>query len=104
MALPDFTNDELYLVNCIKSPKTSASYNAFMWGYIVGAGLLAGLAAYCENAKMMLAAFIIVCSFRVYEERIQTKWMPLWRSIIEKYEAAASATDAPASTDSDSNA
>lgn len=42
---------------------------------------------------MMLAAFVMVCGFRIYEERFQNKWMPLWRSIISKYESAASGTD-----------
>ncbi len=103
MALPDFNSDEQYLVNSVKSPKAAGDYNVFMWGYILGGGLLAGFAAYLDNTMMMLAAFVIVSSFRVHEERYHRQWMPVWRSVIEKYEAAAMATDARASTDSESN-
>ena len=89
MPLPDFTSDEQYLINCLKSPKASANPNSYMWGYIIGASLFAALAAYHENVLMMLVAFVLVCGFRVYEERLQSAWTPHWKSIIEKYEAAA---------------
>jgi len=73
-----------------------------MWGYIVGGILLAGFGAYHGSIPMMLAAFLIVCAFRVHEEMCHeemcheemchAKWMPVWRSIVTKYEGAA-ATD-----------
>jgi hypothetical protein len=99
MALPNFTTDEQYLINSIRSPKASFSTNSYMWGYIIGGSLIAAFAAYHANVLMMLAAFVVVCGFRVYEEHFQLKWMPLWRSIIEKYEAAAVAGENPAVAD-----
>ena len=38
---------------------------------------------------MLLSAVAVVIGFRIYEELFQSKWLPLWRSIIAKYEAAA---------------
>ncbi|MDB2686917.1 hypothetical protein N9Y42_06865 [Mariniblastus sp.] len=38
---------------------------------------------------MLLSTFAVVIGFRIYEELFQAKWLPLWRSIIAKYEAAA---------------
>ena len=86
MPLPDFTDDEQYLINCVKSPGATQQSNSYMWGYLIGGALIAGFAAYCQNIPMMLAAFIVVFGFRTYEERFQSKWTPLWKSIIEKYE------------------
>ena len=89
MPLPDFTDDERYLINCAKSTAANAQTNSYMWGYLVGGAVLAGFGAYQSSVPMMLAAFVIVCGFRIYEELFQSKWLPLWRSIIAKYEAAA---------------
>ena len=86
MPLPNFTDDELYLINFLKSPNAAGS--SYMLAYVVGGVIIAGFAAYFGSIPMMLAAFVVVCSFRIYEERYQMKWMPLWRSIIDKYETA----------------
>lgn len=103
MPLPNFTSDEQYLINCVKSPTASASASTFMWGYIVTGALIAGFSAWHENLLMMLSAFIVVCGFRVYEERFQSKWTPLWKSIIEKFETAAAAAGNPQLADADQN-
>ena len=97
MPLPDFTDDERYLVTSVKSPTARAGFNSYMWGYLLGGSLVAGFAVLQESIMMMFAAFTLVCVFRVYEEHLQSKWAPLWRTILEKYEAAALATGAPAS-------
>ena len=95
MSLPDFTNDELYLFNSIKSQKASGSSNPFMWSYVISGVAIAGFAAYYGNVLVMLSAFVVVCGFRIYEERYQAKWTPLWRSIFEKYEAACAGKSEP---------
>lgn len=46
---------------------------------------------------MMLAAFVIVVGFRIYEEMFQSKWLPLWPFIISKYEALGTRHSAMAS-------
>lgn len=89
MPLPDFTDDEQYLINYVKSPSAAQRSYSYMWGYVIGGALLAGFAAYYQSIPMMLAAFVVVCGFRIYEERLTSKWTPLWKSIIEKYESAA---------------
>jgi len=89
MSLPDFTDDEKYLIQCAKSTTATVQTNSYMWGYLVGTAVLAGFGAYHDNTPMMMSAFIVVCGFRIYEEIFQAKWLPLWRSIIAKYESAA---------------
>jgi hypothetical protein len=106
MPLPDFTDDEQYLVNSVKSPNAAGKSNSYMWGYIIGAVTFAGFGVYHENVPMLLTALVVVVSFRIYEERYQMKWMPHWRSIIVKYEAACVAesedrTDNPQDEQSD---
>jgi len=87
MPLPNFTDDEQYLINCAKSTKVNGQ--SYMWGYLVAGAALVGFGAYHDSVPMMLCAFAVVCGFRIYEEIFQSKWLPLWRSIIAKYEAAA---------------
>lgn len=89
MPLPDFTPDERYLVNYVKSPRAAGAGNFYMWGYVIGVSFFAGIAAYQESIPMLLSAYVIVCGFRIYEERYGARWMPVWRSIINKFEAAA---------------
>lgn len=86
MPLPDFTSDERYLINFLKS--SSASQNSYMWGYLIGGAVIAGFGVYHGSALMILNALVLVYGFRVYEEYHQSKWIPKWRSIIAKYEAA----------------
>ncbi len=89
MPIPNFTDDELFLINFTKSSSANTQSNSYMWGYLVGGAVLAGFGAYQSSVPMILTAFILVCGFRIYEEMFQSKWIPLWRSIIEKYETAA---------------
>ena len=91
MPLPDFTDDERYLINCAKSTAATSQTNSYMWGYLIGGAFLAGFGAYHNNVPMMFSAFVVVCGFRIYEELFQSKWLPLWRSIIAMYEDAAHA-------------
>lgn len=100
MPLPEFDENEQYLINCIKSPKAMDNSSAYMWGYLGSGILIAGFAAYHDNALMMLTSFAIVCGFRIHEERYQSRWLPLWRSIIAKYEAAAMSLGDSAETQS----
>ena len=89
MPLPDFTDDERYLINCAKSTAANAQTNSYMWGYVIAGSVLAGFGAYQSSIPMLLSAFAVVIGFRIYEELFQSKWLPLWRSIIAKCEAAA---------------
>ena len=84
--LPDFTDDERYLIGSVKSEK--AWTNSYMWTYLFCSLVVAGIAAYFENTPLMLAAFLVLCGFRIYEEKQQFKWLPQWRSIIRKFENA----------------
>lgn len=86
--MPNFTPDEQYLIDAVKSPGASSGASAYMWAYILGGGLVAAFAAYHQSILMLGAALVAVVGFRLYEERVQAKWLPLWRSIIAKYEDA----------------
>ena len=88
MTRPEFTADEEFIIAYTKSPRAVGDSIAYLCGYIIGGAIVAGVAAYYDSVLMMLAAFIIVCGFRVYEEWFQYRWFPCWRSIIGKYEAA----------------
>jgi hypothetical protein len=89
MAMPQFTDEELYLINFIRAEKAQQS-NSYMMAYLVSGLVLAGFGAYTGSIAMMMSAFLVVCGFRVYEERSEAKWVPVWRSIILKYEDAIS--------------
>jgi hypothetical protein len=88
MPRPEFTNDEQYLLSFVQTTHSVHQNNPFMWSYLLSGLLLAGFAAYNESTLMLLSAFLVVCGFRVYEEQSQARWIPIWRSIIEKYENA----------------
>lgn len=88
MPLPDFTPDEQYLIDSIKSPHAASGSSAYMWAYIIGGGLIACFAAYYESILMLGSAFVAVVGFRIYEEYFQARWLPLWRSVVRKYEDA----------------
>lgn len=93
MTRPEFTADEQYLIRFVQSTTAARQYNSYMWGYLTTGLVLAGFAAYNDSVLMLLSAFVVVCGFRVYEERFQSRWTPVWRSIIEKYEAAIRQTE-----------
>jgi hypothetical protein len=86
MAMPQFTDEERYLINYVRAEKTAS--NSYMFTYLVSGLVLAGFGAYTGSTTMMMSAFLVVCGFRVYEEMHGSKWTPVWRSIILKYEQA----------------
>lgn len=88
MPLPEFTDDEQYLINFVKSPAASSENNTFMWGYLIGGFALTFFGTIRNEVTLILVAFVLVCGFRIYEEFIQAKWTKIWSSIIGKYEAA----------------
>jgi len=88
MSKPEFTVDEQFLVNSVKSVEAASSSGNYMWGYVSGAILLVGCGIYFENLYVMAIAFVVMIGFRINEERMYARWQPLWRSIIMKYEAA----------------
>jgi hypothetical protein len=92
MPMPTFTADEQYLLNSLKS-SAAKEPNVFMWGYLLGCSLLFALAVYYSEIPFMTVSFIVLCGFRFYEDQYSRKWTPLWRSIIDKYEAAIPATN-----------
>lgn len=88
MPLPELTPDELYVINYMKSRMASA-WSPHEWSYLLTGVVLCALGAYYESIPFLVCAFIVVCGFRVSEDLSQRKWLPVWRSIFEKYEAAA---------------
>ena len=48
---------------------------------------MAAFAIYFHSMMLLLCAFVEVCGFRLYENWYQGKWMPIWSSIIQKFEA-----------------
>ncbi len=101
MPLPEFTFDEQYLINSLKSPKATKNPSTYMWSYLVPCAVLAGVAAYNDNISVMLIAFVVLCGFRIYEENYQNRWLPLWHSIIKKFEDACNGIERDATILSD---
>lgn len=93
MARPQFTDDELYVIKYTQSATAATTANSYMWGYVLGGAALAAFAAYYQSVPMLLSAFVVVCGFRLYEDRLQLRWVPVWQSILHKYEAALEASD-----------
>ena len=85
MPLPEFDDREKYLIYHVKRP--NVGWSPMIGGYITAA-LLFGFAAYYGNILFMTCAFAVVYGFRIHEERSQSRWHPVWRSIIFKYESA----------------
>lgn len=95
MEYPDFTTAERHLIDLVKlSPQPGESMR--MWTYILSGLVISGLAAYFQNTVMMYAALIVVCAFRIQEDREYSRWMPIWKSVIEKYEAGFRDSPPPA--------
>jgi hypothetical protein len=88
MPLPEFTDQERLLIQNVKSPTMAAGSTSYMWSYILVGTVLAVVAAYVRSIPLMGVAFVLVCGFRIHEERHQKSWMPVLRSIVNKYEAA----------------
>ncbi len=93
MPRPDFTNEERYLIESIKSRDSASVLNSNAWSYVICSALIAGSAAYYGDIAMMTIAFVIICGYRFYEWKQQQKWDPIWRSIIEKFESATIEVD-----------
>ena len=87
MPVPNFTADEKYVINFVKS-SAAGFVNGYMLGYIAGGLLLCGFAIYYDSIPLMVSAFLVVCGFRLYEEWYQCKFTPVWRSVLQKYETA----------------
>lgn len=87
MPKPNFDSDELYLIHCVKSGRVDTN-NFYMWHYLIGGFIMALFGVFQENIVIVLCAFGVVAFYRVYEERHYKKYIPVWKSLIEKYEAA----------------
>jgi len=93
MPLPEFTPDEQFFINYIKSSRASSMWNSPMWAYVIGSALLCAYAVPYKQMSLMVVAFVILVGYRIFEHCQEMKWQPICRSIIEKYEAAADESD-----------
>ncbi len=90
MPLPDFTDEEQYLINAVKLSSARGQLNSFMWAYLISTAGLACAGVYYNNVGLAFTAVVGICFFRIYEEVSQSKWGPHWYSIIVKFENALS--------------
>ena len=89
MPLPEFSEEEKYLIEYVKS-KSERSWDGHVIGILVGGVFLCFLGAWYNNVMLMICAFVVLCGFKLYEEQYQRKCLPIWRSIFAKYESAIS--------------
>ena len=104
MARPEFTVEEQYLINYMRSGRGDSPWNPYTLGYSLSATILAGFGIYTDSLAMLVWALLLVCGFRVYEDIHQSRGQRTWRSILDKYEAAIQSMDAikpPASNSTD---
>jgi hypothetical protein len=64
-----------------------------MWGYLTSGVELSACGAYFGSVQMMLFALWFVCGFRLYEESLQSRWAPVWTTLMEKLEVTAAETE-----------
>jgi hypothetical protein len=88
MPLPEFTREERFVLDSLKYSDMTSNYNVFMWSYLTGGTLLAAFAAYYGSIPMMASAFATLTILRIYEERWNSKWSHIWKSVIAKYDTA----------------
>ena len=101
MPRPEFTPYEEHLIASVKLVEVAKAAQSYGFIYLL-MGTLVFLAGIPEsNLPMMIAGFGIVAIGRLYEEHWYRKQTPMWRSIIQKFEAAC---DGGTSTDSNTTA
>jgi len=95
MTKPDFTPKEQYLLSVYRLPlgRWLLFRDGRMWGYVLFGALMCGFGAVFQSIVMMVIGFIVVCGFRIYDEWESSRWSPVLRSIIIKYDAAVGVED-----------
>ncbi len=86
MTKPQFSNEEQYLINSLRMGK--GGNIAYDLGYLIPSFVLGGCGIYWNHPFPIFAAFGAIAAFKVWEWSQQSKWAPLWKSIIDKYEDA----------------
>ena len=94
MPLPEFDHNEQYVIRYVK---TAGWYpGSFTTGYLIGAAIVTGFGNCVASVEVMLVAMLVVLCFKAYEEWLQVRMLPVWRSVFAKYEAAIEESDARA--------
>lgn len=87
MKSPQFTTEENYAISYTRSRESSTA-NYYLVGYALSTSLIFGYGAYHSYIPVMVIAFSVFVSFRLYEEYHGLRWHSVWRSILDKYDAA----------------
>jgi hypothetical protein len=95
MARPQLTPHEALLLNAIKTQDRSTLKIA-MWSYLISAGAIAAWGVAINEMVIVFIAFFIVVAFRILEERTQDRWVPHWRSLLEKLDGCCDGVAASA--------
>ena len=100
MPMPEFTPDERYLIAYIKS-REATRLNSFMVAYVLSGAAWFLFGVQYDSSPMLFAGFGTFIVGRIYEENYWWRFIPAWKSLIVKFEAACG--DGPAA-DSNSTA
>lgn len=87
MSKPEFTAEEQYVISFVQQDKTGTWHPYVVSQFVLGVAL-AAMAVYVNSLYLAVCGICILVGYRIYEDRYQSRWTPVWRSIIEKYETA----------------
>ena len=94
MPLPALTDQEQTLVEYIKTtPIVSSTYRQ-NWFYVLIALLFVECGIHLTAMQVAIAGIAMLACARTYELFITHKWLAVYRSIFDKYDAAIAAADA----------
>ena len=92
MPRPEFTSEEQYLISYLQQPRAS-SWHPNTVGQLVVGLMIGGIAIYNANLAIAICGIVFLLGYRIYEELYQQRYNVIWRSIVDKYEAAIKLAD-----------
>lgn len=93
MERPEFTSEELFVINYYKARKHLGDTFWADIGYVLPSAIFAGWGIYAENALVAAIGYTILLLFKFREMFYSVKWAKIFGGIFEKYEAALVPTE-----------
>ncbi len=85
---PEFTEEETFLLNFAKANSTGRQSAIYVWSYLIIALAIVYWGITSANTPITIAGVVVLVVARLQELGQDRRWTNIWRSIIDKYEAA----------------